>query len=486
MRFLRRSLLGLFLTSLAIGLLAIAASIVLSALQSRWAEEEITRAPRERVFTAEVVTVQPQSVDPILTAFGDVRSRRTLELRAPAQGTIIELADAFEDGGEVQAGQLLLRIDPAEAQSSRDVAATDLREGEADVREADRALSLALEDVVGAQVQADLQVRALARQRDLFDRGLGSAAAVETAELNVASSNQSVLSKRQSLAQAEAAVDQATTALERGQIALLEAERLLQETELHAEFSGVLSEVSIVAGRLVNRNEQVARLFDPDALEVSFRVSTTQHSRLLDDQGLLPSLPVEVLLDVLGVDLTVPGVLTRESGSVEAGQSGRLLFARLDETRGFRNGDFVTVRLQESPLSDVIVLPSTALNADNQVLVLADEDRLEEIVVTLLRRQGDDVIVRNPQLFGREVVVARTPVLGAGIKVNPLRASDAETDEVVAETVTLDPERRARLIAYVESNTFIPSDVKERMLQQLGEDEVPTRMVSRLEARMGS
>jgi hypothetical protein len=50
----------------------------------------------------------------------------------------------------------------------------------------------------------------------------------------------------------------------------------------------------------------------------------------------------------------------------------------------------------------------------------------------------------------------------------------------------LDPERRARLIAYVESNTFIPSDVKERMLQQLGEDEVPTRMVSRLEARMGS
>jgi hypothetical protein len=106
--------------------------------------------------------------------------------------------------------------------------------------------------------------------------------------------------------------------------------------------------------------------------------------------------------------------------------------------------------------------------------------------VTLLRRQGDDVIVRNPQLFGREVVVARTPVLGAGIKVNPLRASDAETDEVVAETVTLDPERRARLIAYVESNTFIPSDVKERMLQQLGEDEVPTRMVSRLEARMGS
>ena len=53
-------------------------------------------------------------------------------------------------------------------------------------------------------------------------------------------------------------------------------------------------------------------------------------------------------------------------------------------------------------------------------------------------------------------------------------------------TFSIDPERRARLIAFVEGNGFIPTDVRERMLRQLNEAEVPARMVARLEARMGS
>lgn len=487
MRFFRRALVGLFLLSLTVGLLAVAGSTVFTALQSRWAEEARTPPARERVFTAEVVTFTPQIATPVLTAFGEIRSRRTLELRAPAAGTVIELAAGFEDGGAVAAGQVLMRIDPAEAQSARDTAAADLREAEADLREAERALVLAQEDVAAAQVQAALRARALDRQRDLAERGVGSAAAVETAELAAATADQAVLSRRQALAQAEARLDQTGTALERRRIALADAERRLADTELRAEFSGVLSEVDIVEGRLVNANEQVAQLIDPGALEVAFRISTAQYARLLTEEGRLPELPVTVVLDVLGLDVTAAATLTRESGAVAEGQSGRLLFASLSNTRAFRVGDFVTVRVEEPPLSDVALLPSTALDADNRVLVLGEENRLEEAQVQLLRRQGNDVIVRAPDLAGREVVTTRTPVLGAGIRVNPLRpGAAAEAAGDGEETVALDPERRARLIAFVEGNSFIPDDVKERMIRQLNEDEVPARMVARIEARMGS
>ncbi|QBY01711.1 HlyD family efflux transporter periplasmic adaptor subunit [Rhodophyticola sp. CCM32] len=486
MRFFRRSVVGLFLISLTIGLLTLAGNTVYSALQTRWADEGRPGTARERVFTAEVRTVLPETVSPVLTAFGEVRSRRTLELRAPAEGLVIELSEGFEDGGAVEAGQLLLRIDPAEAQSARDTAAADLREAEAELRDASRALALAVEDVLAARTQADLRARSLTRQQDLADRGVGSAAAVETAELAAATADQAVLSRRQALAQAEAREDQAGSAIDRRQIALAEAERVLGQTELTAGFSGVLAEVNVVAGRLVNRNEQIARLIDPDALEVAFRVSTTQYSRLLDEDGTLPGLPVTVVLDVFGLDVTAPAVLTRESGAVEEGQSGRLLFAQLQGVRGFRTGDFVTVRLEETPLDDVALLPATAVDADNRVLVLGAEDRLEEAGVSLLRRQGDNIIIRAPPLYGREVVLARTPVLGAGIRINPLRPADGDMPEIAADTVALDPDRRARLIAFVEGNAFIPADVKDRMLRQLNQDEVPARMVARIEARMGS
>ena len=63
---------------------------------------------------------------------------------------------------------------------------------------------------------------------------------------------------------------------------------MLAETELRAEFAGVLADVTVVQGGLVNRNEQVATLIDAQALEVSFRVSTSQYARLLTEDGRLP------------------------------------------------------------------------------------------------------------------------------------------------------------------------------------------------------
>ncbi len=485
MRFLGRALIGLFLTALTVGLLAVAGYTTYGALQARWADEGRPPTGRERVFAAEVAPLVFGEERPVLTAFGEIRSRRTLELRAPAEGTVIELADIFEDGGAVSTGQLLLRIDPAEAQSARDTAAADLQDAENELAEATRALELAGEEVAAARMQAELRSRALERAEDLAERGVGSTAAVETAELAEATANQQILAQRRALALAEARVDNAGTALDRRRIALAEAERRLAQTELRAEFDGVLTEVDVAAGRLVNRNERLASLIDADDLEVAFRISTAQYIRLLDDDGALPQRPVHVILDVFGLDVQSEATLTRESGAVEDGQSGRLLFARIATPRGLRVGDFVRVELEEPLLPFVARLPAAALGSDGQILLLGEDNVLEAADVELVRRQGDDVLIRGEGLRDREVVLARTPVLGEGIRINPIRPEAADAPEE-PDTIALEPDRRARLIAFVESNSFIPADVRERLLRQLNEDEVPARMVARLEARMGS
>ena len=55
---------------------------------------------------------------------------------------------------------------------------------------------------------------------------------------------------------------------------------------------------------------------------------------------------------------------------------------------------------------------------------------------------------------------------------------------VVAEDGT-DPERRAKLLAFVEASTQMPAETKARFTAQLQEDEVPAAVVERLESRMG-
>jgi multidrug efflux pump subunit AcrA (membrane-fusion protein) len=488
MRFFRRALAGLFLTALTIGLLAFAGGTVWSAMQARMAEEGRSPPARERVFTAEVVTLLPGVETPVLTAFGEVRSRRTLEVRAPAEGRVVELAEAFEEGGAVAEGDLLLRIDPADAEAALARARTDLRDAENELAEAARAVSLAAEDVAAARRQAELRARAFARQQDLATRGVGSAAAAEDAELAAATAEQAVLSRRQAEAQAEARLAEAETARQRAEIALAEAERRRAETELYAAFDGILSEVDVAAGRLVSRNERLGQLIDAGALEVAFRISTPQYARLVGADGALPQVPVRVVLDAFGLDISSDATLSRAAGSVGEGQSGRLLFARIEAARGLRVGDFVRVEVSEPPLEGVVRLPATALGSDGAILVLGEEDRLEAVPVTLLRRQGDDVLLRLPEgMAGRDAVAARTPMLGEGIRVNPIRRDAGDRSETQApETIALDPERRARLIAFVEGNGFLPEDVRSRMIQQLNEPEVPAQMVARLEDRMGS
>ena len=100
-----------------------------------------------------------------------------------------------------------------------------------------------------------------------------------------------------------------------------------------------------------------------------------------------------------------------------------------------------------------------------------------------VRRQGDDVLVRARGLAGREVVADRNPLLGAGIRVRPIRADAVVPD--APETVRLDEARRAALVAFVEGNQRMPDDVKARLLKTLEQEEVPLQTVERLEGRMG-
>jgi RND family efflux transporter MFP subunit len=485
MRFFRRSLIGLFLLAVTVSLLAAAGNTVYSSLQARWAEETRDRPARERVFSVNVLTLEPERIVPVLTSFGEIRSRRTLDLRAPVGGRVVELVEGFEEGGTVSEGQLLARIDPADAQTAVDVAKTDLIEAQSDLRDAENTALLAIDELAAAEEQATLRARVLVRQQGLRTRGVGTEAAVETAELASSAAKQAVLSSRQSLQQADARVAQAKTLIERRQITLTNAERLLADTEIYAGFDGRLSDVQISAGGIVSPNERLAQLVDPDALEVSLRVSTAQYTRLLDADGGLIKAPVSVILDVLGTDLTVKGRLSRESAAVAEGTTGRVLFASIATPGGLRPGDFVTVAVDEPELDRVVKVPAAAVGPDETVLVLGEDDRLEVADVQILRRQGDDVIIRARGLRGREIVSERSQLLGAGIKVKPLRGEGAGVPEA-PEMLTLDAERKAKLIAFVEANTRIPDAVRQRMLTNLAKDQVPAQMVQRLEQRMGS
>ena len=480
MRFLGRSLTGLLLFAVTLGLLGLSALTVGNALRGNGDGGGPGRPAAERVVAAPVVAIVPGPVTPVITAFGRVEARRTLELRSPQAGTVIWVAENFRNGLLVTEGEVLVRLDPAEAQEALALAEADLAEARAAVSEAAMTLALAAEDLAAAQVQADLRRQALLRQQDIAARGAGSPQAVETAELAVSSADQAVLSRRQALAQAEARADQAAIAVTRAEIAAAEAARALAETELRAGLSGRIDGAGLVPGAVLTANEAIGRIIDPTALDVTVRLSTAQAGRLLDASGALLDLAVEVL--PAARDATpVTGRLDRLGAAVAEGQTGRLVYVSLAAGPGLvqmQPGDFVTVRLTEPPLPDAAVLPALALGGDGTVLVLGADDRLEPVAVSILRRQGDEVIIDAAGLAGREVVTERSALLGAGIRIRPIRPE-------AAGLVPLDDARRAALVDLVEASPALSETEKAQLRQDLQAEAVPAALIDRLEGRMG-
>jgi membrane fusion protein (multidrug efflux system) len=485
MQFLRRSLIGIFLLALTLALFAWAGNTVRLAVQDRMNAEPRSFPQRERVLSVNVVTVTPQTIAPELVVFGELGSTNTFDLRALSSGTVLEISPNFVDGGRVQSGELIVKIDPRDAQSFRDRTAADLRDAQSEVRDAERALVIERDELAAANQQVDLRQQALTRQNDLVTRGVGTAAAVETAQLALSGANQAVLSRRQAQADAQARLDQAATGLDRAQLNLADADRGVADTEIRAPFSGTLAEVNISQGVRVTANERLGELIEKDNLEVSFRLSTVQYARLAGADGALGDAAVTVTLEAQDLTLTASGQITRESANVGEGQTGRLLFARLDTAVGLRPGDFVTVTVTEPELRGVAMVPSTAIGSGSNALMLAEGNRLEEVAVVVLRRQGDDVIIRASALYGQQIVAERSPLLGAGIAVQPIDPNAEAVAPQPPEMITLDDDRRARLIAFVEGSRM-PPPVQARVIGQLEQDEVPADVVEDLETRMGT
>ncbi len=486
MRFMARGLFGLCLLTLTLGLLALAGQMMLQAVQERNAGDAQPRVAQERVFAVEVLPVVLVDHAPMISTFGEVVSGQTLELRAAAGGALVQMSLNFREGGEVSKGELLFQTDPSNARSKLLLVETELAEARSDLIDARADFSLAEEEVRAAANQLRLRQQALDRQKTLIERGVGTDAARETAELSASSAEQAVLAKRLSLSQSKSRIARSEIAVSRKQISFDEARRIFDDTTVHAEFDGVLSGVSAVLGGLVNANEKLGDLIDPDALEVAFRVSNVEFGALASAQGRWQSATVRVRFS--GVAGSITGKIDRVSAAVGEGQTGRELFANLDQEAAntLRPGDFVTVEVQEPLLYRVAIIPAKSASASGEVLVIGGENRLEAARVEILRKQGNYLVVRADDLAGRKLVLARAPQLGSGIRVEPrapgggvLQKSEAE------ETVEVSDDLRQQMIAFVEANKRMPTNRKKELLERLQQEKLPKAMVDRLTTRMG-
>lgn len=172
----------------------------------------------------------------VASASGTVEPDVQVEVKSRASGEVIEVL--VDEGDQVEAGQLLVKLDPVDSERDVRVAQIALDKAQAD-------LAQARANLVVAQAERD-EARARAEVRDRgAELGLVSAEDRRTARSSAGVADATVTLR-------ESQIRSATSQVASARLAVDEARRRLAETEIRAPISGTVLAVNVERGTIVS------------------------------------------------------------------------------------------------------------------------------------------------------------------------------------------------------------------------------------------
>ncbi|AEQ50368.1 efflux RND transporter periplasmic adaptor subunit [Pelagibacterium halotolerans] len=398
-------------------------AVLILVLAVYWAFSWVAQRPdapqrmnRERTFTVEVIDPVYASHSSSITAYGQVASARTIELRSLVAGRVLEISPDFAVGSQVEEGDVLVRVDPFTYTGAVVEARAAVADAELSLAEAEEAYALEQSAITAAQEALTSAQTDLERARSLLSSGAATQQTVDTRALTVSERQQALDQRQSNLVTLNAQILRQQAAIAQAGYALESAERDLANTEITAPFTGIVTARNVTASAYVGANEAVASIYESDALEVSFMVSDATYATLRRD-GLFDR-SVEVSRTT-GTDAErISGRIARVAPEIDSATGGVTLYAELDSEGAelLRPGTFVSVEVEGVTHENTLLVPETALYDDNHLYVIRD-GRMAAVDVDIRDRDGAQIIISADIAEGERIITTRLSQAGEGVAV---------------------------------------------------------------------
>ena len=374
-----------------LALVIVGAGIAGAAYLKKTAPTTQKRPPAEWIPVVETEPLKATTYRAVVDAMGSVIPARQVVLRSRVGGQVVSVHPEFTEGGFIGKGERILQLDDADYRLA-------LARAKADLVDARYAMKLEM----GRQEVAK-------KEWALLNQGGDSAAddselALRKPHLDKAASD---------VAAAEAAVKRAALDLSR--------------TRVEAPFNAIVLSRAVDLGSQVSPQEALAELVGTDVfwVQASIPVSRLDWIRIpqtRDGQGS----PATV---IYAGGHRVQGRVVRLLGDLAGeGRMARILVAVKDPLgRGGDGagtavaplliGEYVQVKIEGRLLSDVFVVPRTALRDGDAVWLVGQDSTLQIREVTTLWRDADTVVLKDSLKEGDALVVTDLPAPVSGMKV---------------------------------------------------------------------
>jgi len=390
------------------------------------------------VPVVDVLEVEQADYQVKVASTGTIKPHTQSNLVAEVAGTVVHISPNFTNGGFIEQGELLVRIDPAEYQYAvanikAALSGVRARLAELDTTAENLKKSLAIE---GQHLA--LAERQFKRHTKLRKQGTVSQSALDQSEREYLLRKSSLqgLENSLELIPAQRQVLQADLKLKQAQLASAQLD--LNRTQIKAPYTGRVLEQRVDLGQSVSKGSVLAAIYAVDYVEVRLPISDWEASFLALPEGRVGESQREVILSVSIADNRYQwrGRIMRTEGMIDTRTRQLFLVAQVDDPYAaspdgkppLMVGQFVEAEIPGRLLQDVIILPRKVIRANDEVLVIGSNDRIERRNLEMVWRDQEHVIVGAGLTAGERVSLTQLPYApdGSPVKISGVASKPAD------------------------------------------------------------
>ncbi|GAB5497117.1 MAG: efflux RND transporter periplasmic adaptor subunit [Phycisphaerales bacterium] len=426
-------IISLFVRAGVAALIILIAGGVFGLLMSMRVDPE--RNPSEaKGISVRAMTTKAVSVPRVWEGYGTVRAMNSSTVSSQLLARVIERPEEIEAGLELKESQLIVRLDSADAISRVQAAEASIASFQAQLDNTDAQEERLREQIEHAEEERDIDARNLERVREAAQGGAGTDADIDAAISGLRRSERVLAALEQQLEVLPARRDEIRALKSNAGASLALAQEDLERATIVSPMDGILQDVYVEEGELLNLGNQVARIVDLTKLEIPLRmpISAAATIREGDFVELRSDGPVNSRWD---------GEVSRIAPEADPASRTMTVFVEVIQDpsqTGLSDaillpGQFVIGRVETSERSPRVIVPRRAVSADRVMLVGEGEQNGNRVVPADIRvshyindrfesidpDETEWAVVESGLEQGELVIVSNLDVLVGGMLVIP-------------------------------------------------------------------